>query len=174
MRVSFSPAVLTLALVMAACADDGRPGPTALLLAPDAEVSQRSAQQCENVRGTGLGNVYATVQFTGHDEDDLLHGATGSAWQWPEITARGPSIHLVTYHMIEKGDMTLFTTDRGVAAPVDPPLYRLNIRYEILPEMSAGYSGFVQVHGDLVIGGDYNGYPDGHWEVRYTGRICAP
>jgi hypothetical protein len=181
MRLSFSLFAFSLAVVVAACADDARPGPTALLLAPDTEVAQRSAQQCENVRGTGIGNVFADVQFTGHKAGDLLHGATGSAWAPPEITPRGPSIHLVTYHMIEKGDMTLFTADRGVAAPVDPPLYRLNIRYEILPEMSDGYSGFVQVHGDLVISlmdppdePVYNGYLNGHWEVRYTGRICAP
>jgi hypothetical protein len=181
MRVRFSSLALTLAMIAAACGDDTRPGPTALLLPPDAEVAQRSAEQCENVRGTGIGNVFTDVEFTGHHAGDLLHGATGSAWAPPEITARGPSIHLVTYHRIETGALELFTADRGVAAPVDPPLYRLNIRYEILPEMSDGYTGFIQVHGDLVISlADppfepiYNGYPNGHWAVRYSGRICAP
>jgi hypothetical protein len=129
MRVSFSLLGLTAIVVVAACADDAGPGPTALLLAPDADAAQRSAQQCENVRGSGIGNVFTDVVFTGHDDGDLLHGATGSAWKDPEITPRGPSIHLGTYHRIEKeGEMTLFTADHGVAAPVDPPLYRLNIR----------------------------------------------
>lgn len=181
MRVSFSVLALAGLIALAACADDARPDPAALILAPTVEHAQLSVQQCENVQGTGIGNVFTDVEFTGHQPDDLLHGATGSAWQGPEITPRGPAIHLVTYHLIAKGDMELFTTDRGVAAPVDPPLYRLNIRYEILPEMAGGYSGFVQVHGDLVISlmddpfeTIYNDHPNGHWEVWYSGRICAP
>jgi phosphatidylethanolamine-binding protein (PEBP) family uncharacterized protein len=131
--------------------------------------------------------VFTDVEFTGPHAGDLLHGATGSAWSWPEITPRGPSIHLATYHRIETGAVDLFTTDRGVAAPVDPPLYRLNIRYEILPEMSDGYSGFVQVHGDLVISLEddpfeavYAGYPnDGggpprsHVRILHLGAGCT-
>jgi len=183
MRIESNPLAITgfvLAAFAAGCAADA---PTAVDgAAADASLSMGAAH-CENVRGTGLGNVFGNVTFTGVDPADLLHGATGAAWQPPEIVFRGPAIHLGTYHQIETGELVIRTADRGIAAPVDPPLYRLNIRYEIQPSESepAGVTGWIQVHGDLVLdltappGAPVFGeLPNGHWETRYHGRVCVP
>ena len=62
-----------------------------------------------------------------------------------------------------------FTTDRVIAAPVDPPTYRINNRVDVVGGTGAlaNAFGFFRTHGTVNLS-------SGVVSVDYRGRICTP
>jgi hypothetical protein len=153
------------ALALAACTGDATAPATEA--ASDALFS-RSSHSCMNVAGTIVGNVFGGSVVTG-DLPGLV-----VAYAAPISEPRGPSLHITTFHRFILGDGTFDTIDRGVMAPVDLPLYRLNNRYEVQGGTGgwADASGFLSVKGTLVI--DFTGQDprNGDIDATYRGRVC--
>jgi len=158
-------------LLLAGCADS----PTAAeapLQAPDDRLMQRGAAHtdatCGPVSGTIVGNVFTGSVATG----DLAGGVW--AYAAPILDFRGPSIHLTTFHHFQLGDGWFQTEDSGVQAPSAPPEYRLNNRYSVVRGGGAWAqaSGFLTIHGRLVIDFTEQDPDHGLIDVSYRGRIC--
>lgn len=128
----------------------------------------RSAASCTNVSGTLVGNVFTGATVTG---DLAGHVA---AYREPIVEIRGQSVHLQTFHHFMLDDGEIFTEDRGVQAPVDPPTYRLNNNYTIVRGTGAyeNVSGFIKLHATLIT--DFTGqHPEnGSIDGTYHGRVC--
>lgn len=78
------------------------------------------------------------------------------------------AIHSVVLHRITTPWGTIKTSDEGVLAPVDPPLYRLNHRWTITGGTGDFESASGSVHPHALINlatGDINGF--------FHGRICV-
>lgn len=167
-------ALVFAAVLMTAC-EAGAPLPSAV----DSEVGgisagqdmgavSASSAQCRNVSGGLEGNVFVGSVSSG----DLEGGVY--AYAAPVVLPRGRMLHLETFHVFDLGDGTLMTVDRGVQAPVDPPVYRLNNHYVIVGGTGAyaDASGFLSVHGTLII--DFAGLDprNGSISATYRGRVC--
>ena len=157
-------------LLLAGCVDS----PTwaeAPQQAPDSGLMLRggvsSEATCAPVSGTLVGNVFTGSVATG----DLA----GVVWNYaaPILDFRGPSIHLTTFHHFQLGDGWFQTEDSGVQAPSAPPEYRLNNRYTIVRGGGAWAqaSGFLTIHGRLVIDFTEQDPDHGLIDVTYRGRI---
>lgn len=161
-------ATAVLGLVAAACASDS---PVQPVHQPEHELlANRSAASCTNVQGTLVGTVFGVSALAGD-----LNGQV-SAYQAPIAELRGQSVHLQTFHLFDLGNGdTFMTEDSGVQAPVAPPVYRLNNRYTIVGGTGAyaNASGFLHVHGTLII--DFTGQDprNGEIDARYQGRVCS-
>jgi hypothetical protein len=123
-----------------------------------------SGANCENVRGTLAGNAF---EIWGLSFEGDLSGP-GTLLAEPHLDPRGSgAIHLATMHGIATADGLITTTDQGVLAPVDPPVYRLINRYTISggTESYEDATGFVRVNALVnVITGETEG--------EYHGRVC--
>ncbi len=133
-----------------------------------AAYSARPAERCVNVQGRIEGNVFTSSVVSGD-----LQGVT-AAYQAPIVELSGQAIHLQTFHRFFLADGTFDTVDRGVQAPVEPPVYRLNNRYTVVGGTGAweGASGFLHVHGSLVIDFTFQDPRNGSINVSYEGRVC--
>jgi hypothetical protein len=170
--------VSTLLLVQAllACSGDS---PTSV---PDVQEPQfnRAATSCQNLRGT------VEARFLTPAEQELLPGtaagaviggvlfddegqAIGEAYAWIDgLEPRGDgALHILMRHRYVIGGSILDTEDRGILAPISPPMYRFNNRLEVTGGTGAftAASGFISAHGTVVIGGEI--------ELRYQARVCA-
>jgi hypothetical protein len=168
--------MLAIPVLFLGCAD-GVPGPlgTDDFAHSDAslQVTSQHAEEteCRNVAGTMTGNVFAESIMSGD-----LDGYVVFAYAAPEVTVKGRAQHLVTYHQIGfDADNFFRTVDRGVMAPIDPPRYRLNNRYEIVEGIGkyANATGFLSIHGTLIIDESGADPDNGTIDVTYRGRICS-
>jgi hypothetical protein len=159
------------AFLLAGCSDS----PTAAdspLQAPHGVLMQQGAASaeatCGPVSGTIVGNVFTGSMATG----DLAGGVW--AYAAPILEFHGPSIHLATFHHFQLADGWFQTEDRGVQAPSAPPEYRLNNRYTIVRGGGAWAqaSGFLTIHGRLVIDFTEQDPDHGLIDVTYRGRVC--
>jgi hypothetical protein len=154
-------------LVIAFAAGCGHETPTAVTneLGRSTVLTSRSAVNCQNIRGAMEGNFAAPGGFTMQSLGTAEVTVVG-------IDAKGRdgqgAIHTVVTHLIHTSRGTISTTDEGVLAPVDPPLYRLNHRWTITGGTGdfEDASGFLHPHAliDLATG-EIDGF--------FHGRICA-
>jgi hypothetical protein len=165
MRRLSTPVLLLGLTVAAGCARDTPTASTELLAPEAAAAPARSAARCENVRGAIEGDFTAPEGFT-------MQGLGSAVVTVLELDIKGRkgqgTIHSVTLHQISTPRGTIMTTDEGVLAPIDPPLYRLNHRWTITGATGDldGASGFLHPHALINLGtGDIEGF--------YHGRICA-
>lgn len=165
MRQLSTPALLLVVAFAAGCAQDTPTAPTGMLTPQAAALSARSAANCENVRGDIEGNFAAPGGFTLQGLGTALVTVVG-------IDAKGAkgqgAIHSVTMHQIDTPWGTIMTSDEGVLAPIDPPLYRLNHRWTITGGTGdfEGASGFLHPHALINLA-------TGAIEGFFHGRICA-
>jgi hypothetical protein len=158
-----APAMLFVFAVAGACARDTPTAPGADLAEAPA-ISSRSAANCENVRGDIEGNFFAPDGFT-------LGGLGKVSVAVVGIDAKGAegqgAIHSVTMHQINTLRGTITTLDKGVLAPIDPPLYRLAHRWTIVGGTGAFHaaSGFFSIHANINLA-------TGDIEGPFHGRIC--
>lgn len=128
----------------------------------------RSSASCTDVSGTLIGNVFTGAAVTGELEGFV------AAYREPIVELRGNSVHLQTFHHFTLADGEIFTEDRGVQAPIDPPTYRLNNDYTIVRGTGAyeNVSGFIKLHATLIT--DFTGqHPEnGSIDGTYHGRVC--
>lgn len=171
-RLSISRALGLLALtgLLAAAgykSDSTLPSETQVASMNEAD-NDRSAASCTNVSGTLVGNVFMGATVTGGLEGFV------AAYREPIVEIRGQSVHLQTFHHFTLADGEIFTEDRGVQAPVNPPTYRLNNNYEIVGGTGAyeNASGFIKLHATLIT--DFTGqHPEnGMIDGTYHGRVC--
>jgi hypothetical protein len=156
-----STAFLT-AVLATGCAGDGpvQPADTRDVAASPS----LAGATCENVRGTLAGNAFEPwgLTYAGN-----LAGP-GTLLAAPQLDPRGGgAIHIATMHGIQTADGLITTTDQGVLAPVDAPVYRLINRYTISggTEGYEGATGFVRVNALVNLA-------TGELEGEYHGRVC--
>jgi len=154
--------VVAMAVLAAACSQDAPTAPTQLTAA-DA-LNHRSAQSCENVRGEAGGNAFVPGGLT---FSSLGSGSADILGLMPKGSRGQGAIHLLTMHYIYTPEGTIYTTDRGILSPVDPPRYLLNNRYTITggTGIYEGASGFLHINAMVSLA---VGSVDG----TYHGRIC--
>lgn len=165
MRCLSTPALLLVIAFAAGCAQDTPTVPTGLLTPGPGALSARSAANCENVRGAIGGNFAVPDGFT-------LQGLGTAVVTVVGLDIKGAkgqgAIHSVVMHRITTLRGTILTSDEGVLAPIDPPLYRLNHRWTITGGTGdfEGASGFLHPHALINLAtGDIEGF--------FHGRICA-
>jgi hypothetical protein len=180
MRSFIVPGVLLLVAGLAACSQDA---PTAVPSALETQLN-RSAAQCQNLRGTVEARFltpeeqaqlppYAIEAGIPADIGGTLFddsgNAIGEAYAWIDALEQpgGGAVQIEMRHRYVIDGSQLDTQDRGVLAPIAPPLYRFNNRLEVTGGTGAfaTASGFIRAHGTVVIGGDI--------ELRYQARICT-
>jgi hypothetical protein len=102
--------------------------------------------------------------FTGLGDGTFVACITG-------LTQHGNGVQVFTLlHTYQTTDGDTFTTmDRVIAAPVAPPLYRINNRVDITGGTGAlaDAFGFIRTHGTVDL-------QSGVVSVDYEGRICTP
>lgn len=165
MRQLSTPALLLVVAFAAGCAQDTPTAPAEMITPEAAALSARSAASCENVRGDIEGNFAVPDGFT-------LQGLGTALVAVVRLDFKGAkgqgAIHSVVMHRINTARGTITTSDEGVLAPVDPPLYRLNHRWTITGGTGdfEGASGFLHPHALINLAtGDIEGF--------FHGRICA-
>jgi hypothetical protein len=164
MRTLSTPPLLLVIAFAAGCAQDTPTAPTGILTPEVAVLSAGSAANCENVRGLIEGNFAVPDGFT-------LQGLGTAVVTVVELDVKGKgrgAIHSVVMHRINTPWGTILTSDEGVLAPIDPPLYRLNHRWTITGGTGdfEGASGFLHPHALINLA-------TGEIEGRFHGRICA-
>jgi hypothetical protein len=165
MRRLSTPALMLVMAFAAGCARDTPTVPTGLLTPEPGALSARSVANCENVRGTIEGSFAVPGGFT-------LQGLGTAVVTVVGFDARGAkgrgAIHSVVMHRINTPWGTILTSDEGVLAPIDPPLYRLNHRWTI----TGGTGDFDGTHGFLHPHALIN-LATGSIEGFFHARICA-
>ncbi|CAN5849662.1 hypothetical protein BH23GEM6_BH23GEM6_27370 [soil metagenome] len=161
-RFKFFP-IIAVSIFAAACSQ-GAPTAPAQMTAVEA-LTSRSAHNCENVRGEAGGNAFVPggLTFSGFGS-----GTAQILGLMPKGSGGRGAIHLLTMHYINTSQGTIFTTDRGLLSPVDPPRYLLNNRYEIVggTGIYEEASGFLHINAMVSLA---VGSVDG----TYHGRICT-
>jgi hypothetical protein len=165
MRQLSTPALLLVAALATGCDQDTPISPTATHTPEPAALSARSAANCQNVQGAIEGNFAVPGGFT-------LQGLGTAEVTVVGLDAKGArgqgAIHSVVLHRITTAGGTIMTSDEGVLAPVDPPLYRLNHRWTITGGTGdfEGASGFLRPHALINLAtGEIGG--------SFHGRICT-
>lgn len=131
--------------------------------------STELAATCTNVKGTFQGSIFGETPLAGD-----LKGSV-AAYREPIVVPKGMAFELQTFHLFSLEDGTFSTEDKGMQAPVDPPVYHLSNRYEIVSGTGAyeKASGHIIVHGMLVT--DFTGEDprNGEIDATYWGTICS-
>jgi hypothetical protein len=161
-------AAVTAAALTAACGE----GPTMPRTAQPAATLRALGYDCQLVSG---GIVAAFVSDT-EIEGTISGSVNGDAFA--TILALDPhgdgSIGVEMQHTyVDKepsgGEVgRIFTMDRGVLAPEDPPAYRFNNQLQVTGGTGtfAGASGRLHAHGSVNLG-------TGAIELTYQGRVCT-
>lgn len=145
-------------------------GVLALIIAAacDSDSPVQPGDSCGDVSGNFEGSIFGEIPLTG----DLK--GTIAAYKEPIVEPNGMAFNLQTFHHFTLADGEIFTEDRGVQAPVNPPTYRLNNNYEIVGGTGAyeNASGFIKLHATLIT--DFTGqHPEnGMIDGTYHGRVC--
>lgn len=128
MRSLSTPAILLALVFTVGCAPDTPTVPMEMLGSESAALSLRSASNCDNVGGAVEGNFAVPDGFTMQGRGTAVVTVVG-------LDRKGSkgqgAIHSVVMHRISTPWGTILTSDEGVLAPVEPPLYRLNHRWTI-------------------------------------------
>jgi hypothetical protein len=159
MRMPRLPIVALVFTSLTACSPDAKTP----VLGPSDALQQRGAA-CANVQGTVSGNAFEIWGL--HFAGDLA--GPGTLLAAPELNPRGGgAIHVATLHAISTTSGVIFTEDKGVLAPVAPPVYRLINRYTVTGGTDAyeGATGSIHVNALVDLStGELNG--------RYHGQLC--
>lgn len=165
MRSLSTPAILLAMVFTVGCAPDAPTVPMEMLASETAALSPRSASNCDNVRGAIEGNFAVPDGFT-------LQGLGTAVVTVVGLDLKGSkgqgAIHSVVMHRISTPGGTISTSDEGVLAPVEPPLYRLNHRWTITGGTGdlENAGGFVHPHALINLAtGEIAGF--------FHGRICT-
>lgn len=161
-------AVISILVVgLAAC--DG-PTATEVPLEPGQVLLNRSAESCDNIRGTVTASFVEgqdwDIQGTLFDEN---HVAIGDAFAWLddfEPRANGAIAVSMRHRYVIDGS-ELDTEDRGVLSPRGPPVYWFNNRLEVVggTEAFADAQGIIRSHGTVDLA-------SGAIQLAYHGRVC--
>lgn len=139
-----------------------------IVAACDSDSPVQPGDSCGDVSGNFEGSIFGEIPLTG----DLK--GTIAAYKEPIVEPNGMAFNLQTFHLFSLEDGTFSTEDKGVQAPIDPPLYHLSNHYKIVSGTGAyeKASGYVIVHGMLVT--DFTGEDprNGNIEATYWGVIC--
>lgn len=161
----FGAKVAIVALGLGAC----EAPPTGIVAEEEVALSSM-ARSCDNLAGTITAGFVEEkdwhIEGTIFDEDGA---ALGDAFAWIDAAEpRGEgSLHLDLRHRYVIDGSDLYTEDRGVLAPVDPPLWGFNNRLEVVGGSGAfsGATGAIRAHGTVDMG-------SGEIRLAYHGRVC--
>jgi hypothetical protein len=144
-----------------------------LLLAAGDAAAQ--ANNCQNISGHIAGQIIGPSAlcsgavteigtFTGAGGGSFVACITGI-----QTNGDGTIVFNLAHTYTTSAGDTFTTTDHVVAAPVDPPTYRINNRVDITGGTGslADAFGFFRTHGTVNLA-------SGVVSVDYRGRICTP
>jgi hypothetical protein len=169
---------LTLTTGIMACGEPTRPiisGPSGLAAAASGATDLSARPMSKNISGHIAGQIIGANPLCDGalTEIGTFTGAPGGTFVACVTDQRqdgnGALVFDLTHiYKAENGD-TFTTTDHVVAAPINPPIYRINNHATITggTGMYEGASGFIEDHGTLNLA-------TGVVSVDYHGRISTP
>ena len=161
MRALIIPATVVAIAALAGC-DSG----TATSPRADAALKRGPDASCQNIRGTIAAAFVSATEIEG----TIAGSVEGLAFATIDrITPSGNgALHVLLRHRyaVQGGDV--LTSDIGVLAPIDPPLYRFNNRLTVVggTGVYANATGTIHGHGTVNLA-------TGAIDLRYNGRVCG-
>jgi hypothetical protein len=159
-------AVITSATLVAVAALAGCDSGTATSPRADASVKGGQAASCQNIHGTIAVAFVSPTEIEG----TIAGSVQGLAFATiDQITPSGNgALHVLLRHRyaVQGGDV--LTSDVGVLAPIDPPLYRFNNRLSVVGGTGVFASATGRIHGHGTVN-----FATGAIDLRYHGRVCG-
>ena len=161
MRTLIVSSTLVAVAALAGCDSETTTSPRA-----GASLKGGQSASCQNISGT----IAAAFVSPTKVEGTIAGSVQGQAFATiDEITPSGNgALHVLLRHRyaVQGGDV--LTSDVGVLAPIDPPLYRFNNRLTVVggTGIYADATGTIHGHGTVNLA-------TGAIDLRYHGRVCG-